>query len=151
MPAVFSGALEDFVVEDRLADHGNLSGLSMIHGSLIIRGASGATRSQRHEESAVRQNSTEGEGESQTNQSSIIHGSWIVDNSKTPPHYRKRTVLPVVIVDGDAHMAKGDDIEARLVGFAVGVLALCERLPKTPEGTHMANQLLRSGTAGAPN
>ncbi len=48
-------------------------------------------------------------------------------------------------------MAKGDDIEARLVGFAVGVLALCERLPKTPEGTHIANQLLRSGTAGAPN
>jgi four helix bundle protein len=48
-------------------------------------------------------------------------------------------------------MAKGDDIEARLVGCAVGVLALCERLPKTVEGTHIANQLLRSGTAGAPN
>ena len=48
-------------------------------------------------------------------------------------------------------MAKGDDIEARLIEFAVGVLALCERLPKTPEGTHTANQLLRSGTAGAPN
>jgi four helix bundle protein len=52
---------------------------------------------------------------------------------------------------GEQKMAKGDDIEARLVGFAVGVLALCERLPKTPEGTHIANQLLRSGTAGAPN
>ena len=48
-------------------------------------------------------------------------------------------------------MAKGDDIEARLVGFAVGVLALCERLPKASEGTNIANQLLRSGTAGAPN
>jgi four helix bundle protein len=52
---------------------------------------------------------------------------------------------------GEEKMAKGDDIEARLVGFAVGVLALCERLPKTVEGTHIANQLLRSGTAGAPN
>ena len=48
-------------------------------------------------------------------------------------------------------MAKGDDIKARLVGFAVGVLGLCERLPKSPEGTHIAGQLLRSGTAGAPN
>jgi hypothetical protein len=48
-------------------------------------------------------------------------------------------------------MSKGDDIEARLVGFAVGVLALCERLPKTPEGIHIADQLLRSGTSGAPN
>jgi four helix bundle protein len=48
-------------------------------------------------------------------------------------------------------MAKGDDIEARLVEFAVRVLDLCERLPKNPAGTHISGQLLRSGTAGAPN
>ncbi len=48
-------------------------------------------------------------------------------------------------------MAKGDDIEARLVAFAVGILDLCERLPKTPAGLHSGGQLLRSGTAGAPN
>ena len=48
-------------------------------------------------------------------------------------------------------MAKGDDIEARLVAFAVKVLELCERLPKSPEGSHIGGQLLRSGTAGAPN
>lgn len=48
-------------------------------------------------------------------------------------------------------MAKGDDIEARLVSFAVRVLELCNELPKNPEGTHIAGQLLRSGTAGAPN
>jgi len=48
-------------------------------------------------------------------------------------------------------MAKGDDIEARLEGFAVRVLDLCERLPKNAAGTHIAGQLLRSGTAGAPN
>ena len=64
---------------------------------------------------------------------------------------RKNVAFPVVLEKGDGKMAKGDDIEARLVGFAVGVLALCERLPKTPENTHIANQLLRSGTAGAPN
>ena len=48
-------------------------------------------------------------------------------------------------------MAKGDDIEERLVSFAVRVLTICERLPKSGEGAHIANQLLRSGTAGAPN
>jgi four helix bundle protein len=48
-------------------------------------------------------------------------------------------------------MAKGDDIEARLVGFAVRMLELCEKLPKSPAGTHISGQLLRSGTAGAPN
>jgi four helix bundle protein len=48
-------------------------------------------------------------------------------------------------------MAKGDDIEERLVSFAVQVLELCERLPKSPAGTHLSGQLLRSGTAGAPN
>jgi four helix bundle protein len=46
-------------------------------------------------------------------------------------------------------MAKGDD--ARLVGFAVAVLDLCDKLPKSPAGTHIAGQLLRSGNAGAPN
>jgi four helix bundle protein len=48
-------------------------------------------------------------------------------------------------------MAKGDDLAARLVAFAVAVLDLCDKLPKTPQGTHIAGQLLRSGTSGAPN
>jgi four helix bundle protein len=49
------------------------------------------------------------------------------------------------------NMAKGDNIEARLVAFAVDVLGLCERLPKNPTGNHIGGQLLRSGTSGAPN
>jgi len=48
-------------------------------------------------------------------------------------------------------MAKGDDIEERLVGFAVRVLDLCDQLPKTPAGIHIARQLLRSGSSPAPN
>ncbi|HTY01431.1 MAG TPA: four helix bundle protein [Bacteroidota bacterium] len=48
-------------------------------------------------------------------------------------------------------MAKGDDIEEKLISFAVRVLTMCERMPKSAEGEHIANQLLRSGTAGAPN
>lgn len=48
-------------------------------------------------------------------------------------------------------MAKGDDIEARLIQFAVRVMKVCDSLPKTAAGKHLANQLLRSGTSPAPN
>jgi four helix bundle protein len=48
-------------------------------------------------------------------------------------------------------MAKGDDIREKLVGFAVSVMDLCDHLPKTTAGTHIADQLLRSGTSPAPN
>lgn len=44
-------------------------------------------------------------------------------------------------------MAKGDDIEERLIDFAVKIVKLCDHLPKTPAGRHIAGQLLRSGTA----
>lgn len=48
-------------------------------------------------------------------------------------------------------MAKGDDIEERLLRFAVGVARLCSSLPRSAVGLHIAGQLLRSGTAPAPN
>ena len=48
-------------------------------------------------------------------------------------------------------MAKGDDIEERLIRFAVRILKVCDSLPKTPAGKHVSDQLLRSGTAAAPN
>jgi four helix bundle protein len=46
-------------------------------------------------------------------------------------------------------MAKGDDIETSLVDFAVRIIKLCDSLPKTRSGNHLADQLLRSGTAPA--
>ncbi len=46
-------------------------------------------------------------------------------------------------------MAKGDDIEERLIDFAVRIIKLCDNLPKTRAGNHTAGQLLRSGTAPA--
>jgi four helix bundle protein len=46
---------------------------------------------------------------------------------------------------------KGDDIQDRLVRFGTNVMALCQRLPKDYSGRHVGEQLLRSGTAGAPN
>ena len=46
-------------------------------------------------------------------------------------------------------MAKGDDIEERLIKFAVRIVKLCDQLPRTQAGRHVAGQLLRSGTAPA--
>jgi four helix bundle protein len=48
-------------------------------------------------------------------------------------------------------MAKGDDIQNRLMDFAVNILSLCSTLPKTAAGRHISGQLLRSGTSPAPN
>jgi four helix bundle protein len=48
-------------------------------------------------------------------------------------------------------MTKGDDIEERLIDFAVRIIRVCEALPNTPAGKHIRGQLLRSGTSAAPN
>ncbi len=48
-------------------------------------------------------------------------------------------------------MAKGDNIQERLVNFAVQIIGLCSKLPKSQESKHIANQLLRSGTSPAAN
>jgi len=48
-------------------------------------------------------------------------------------------------------MAKGNDIEARLIDFAVRIIRVCEYLSDTPSARHIRGQLLRSGTSPAPN
>lgn len=48
-------------------------------------------------------------------------------------------------------MAKGDDIQERLLEFAVAIIQLCGSLPKSESGRHVAGQLLRCGTSPAPN
>lgn len=48
-------------------------------------------------------------------------------------------------------LAKGDDIQDRLVDFAVRIVKLCDSLPSSYVGRHFANQLLRSGTSPAAN
>ena len=50
---------------------------------------------------------------------------------------------------GDAK--KANEIEDRLIDFAVRVIKLADALPRTPAGKHIAGQLLRSGTSPAPN
>lgn len=46
-------------------------------------------------------------------------------------------------------MARGDDIEERLVDFAVRIINLTACLPKTMAGNHIGSQLIRGGTAPA--
>ena len=48
-------------------------------------------------------------------------------------------------------MAKGDDIQNRLIDFAVSIIHLCAELPQAQVGKHISGQLLRSGTSPAPN
>jgi four helix bundle protein len=52
---------------------------------------------------------------------------------------------------GEDDVAKGDDIQARLVRFAVKCLDLCDAIPKSSSGSHIAAQLLRSASSAAPN
>ena len=48
-------------------------------------------------------------------------------------------------------MAKGDDIQERMIDFAVVIIQVTSQLAKTQAGKHVAGQLLRSGTSPAPN
>ena len=44
-----------------------------------------------------------------------------------------------------------DQLEERLINFAVRIIRLVARLPRTPPGKHVAGQILRAGTSPAPH
>lgn len=46
-------------------------------------------------------------------------------------------------------MSKGQEIEDRLIAFAVRIVKLSNTLPSSRAGNHIGGQLLRSGTAPA--
>ena len=48
-------------------------------------------------------------------------------------------------------MAKGDDIQERLIDFAVNIIQLATKLPKSSARKHISGQILRSGTSPAAN
>ena len=48
-------------------------------------------------------------------------------------------------------MAKGDDIEERLIDFAVRIIRVSEALSGHAAAKHIRGQLLRCGTSPAPN
>jgi four helix bundle protein len=47
--------------------------------------------------------------------------------------------------------SKADELEERLIDFAVRIIKLTSGLPKTNAEKHIAGQILRSGTSPAPN
>ena len=57
--------------------------------------------------------------------------------------------------DNDLHdddpQTLADQLEDRLIEFAVRIIKLSSLLPKTPAGKHVSGQILRSGTSPAPN
>jgi four helix bundle protein len=48
-------------------------------------------------------------------------------------------------------LSRTDQLERRFITFAATILDLSAKLPKTPQGRHICNQILRSGTASAAN
>jgi four helix bundle protein len=46
---------------------------------------------------------------------------------------------------------KANRLEERLIQFAVSIINLSNKLPKTHSGKHISGQILRSGTSPAPN
>src|SRR5437588_162952 len=47
--------------------------------------------------------------------------------------------------------SRADELEERLIDFAVRIVKLSAALPRTSAGRHIAGQILRSGTSPAPN
>jgi four helix bundle protein len=47
--------------------------------------------------------------------------------------------------------SQADELEQRLIDFAVRIIKLSARLPRNAAGRHIAGQILRSGTSPAPN
>ena len=48
-------------------------------------------------------------------------------------------------------MVDANDLEDRLIDFAVRIINLANALPDSPAAKHIGRQLLRSGTSPAPN
>lgn len=47
--------------------------------------------------------------------------------------------------------SQADEMEDRLIDFAVRIIKVADALPNTSVGKHVACQLMRSGTSPAPN
>ena len=50
-----------------------------------------------------------------------------------------------------AQNSRADDLEKRLIRFAIDIVALTEKLPQNFQAKHIAAQIIRAGTAAAPN
>ena len=52
---------------------------------------------------------------------------------------------------GKNSQQRADELEERLIDFAVRIIRLSAALPKTAAGKHIAGQILRCGTSPVPN
>jgi four helix bundle protein len=59
--------------------------------------------------------------------------------------------MPTATAPAKESQSQADELEGRLVNFAVRIVKLSASLPRTPAGKHIAGQILRSGTSPAPN
>ena len=53
--------------------------------------------------------------------------------------------------DEQPSQTMADELEERLINFAVRIIKLAAKLPNTPAGRHIAGQILRCGTSPPPN
>jgi len=51
----------------------------------------------------------------------------------------------------DEQKSQSDQLEDRLIDFAVRIISLASGLPRNAPGRHISMQMLRSGTSGAPD
>src|SRR2546429_8987062 len=51
----------------------------------------------------------------------------------------------------NAPASKANQLERRLISSGAAILALSSKLPRSPQGRHICDQILRSGTAAAAN
>ena len=51
----------------------------------------------------------------------------------------------------ESSQTQADELEDRLIDFAVRIVKLSASLPRTSAGKHIAGQIMRSGTSPAPN
>ena len=54
-------------------------------------------------------------------------------------------------MNNDTSQSRANELEDRLINFAVGIVKLSAGLPRTPAGKHVAGQIQRSGSSPAPN
>jgi four helix bundle protein len=70
------------------------------------------------------------------------------------PGFSAQTLFGNHICSGRAGIPsnpRANDLEKRLIQFAIDIVKLVGHLPQNFQAKHIANQILRSGTAPAPN
>jgi four helix bundle protein len=73
----------------------------------------------------------------------IVHLSFVIEEGGP--------LVPVEKEENEIQRSMADELEERLINFAVRIIKLSASLPKTPAGKHIAGQILRCGNSPAPN